>query len=129
MLDIDNFRKINEDLGLEAGNRILQELVDLIQKITSKHGIIAHYGGDEFSILLPETDLARAKIIAEQIRSDVEKYDFSKHLAGKIIPVTASIGISSFPDTAVDLETFKQKADEALYKAKELGRNRVEWID
>ncbi len=129
MLDIDNFSKINEVLGLEAGNRILQELVDLIQKITSKHGIIARYGGDEFSILLPEADLSRAKLIAEQIRSDVEKYDFSKHLAGKKIPVSMSIGISSFPDTADDLETFKKKADDALYKAKEHGRNRVEWID
>ncbi len=129
MLDIDNFRKINEVLGLETGNRILQELVDLIQKVTSKHGIIARYGGDEFSILLPEADLKRAKIMAEQIRSDVEKFDFSKYLAGKNIPVSLSIGISSFPDTADDLETFKKKADEALYKAKELGRNRVEWID
>ena len=90
---------------------------------------MARYGGDEFSILLPETDLNTAVEIAEQIRESVENFDFSKHLGGHDIAITTSIGVSSFPDTALDLASFKQKADESLYKAKESGRNVVRCVE
>jgi diguanylate cyclase (GGDEF)-like protein len=126
MIDIDNFRVINDTLGQEAGNIVLQETVNLIKETISKYGIIARYGGDEFSILLPETDLNKALEIAEQIRKAVEDYNYN---SGKSIPVAISIGISAFPDTALDIDTFKEKADAALYKAKESGRNRVAYIE
>ncbi|MCU0848969.1 MAG: GGDEF domain-containing protein [Spirochaetes bacterium] len=125
MIDLDDFREINEKWGLEAGNRILLELVGLIKNLISRHGIIARYGGDEFSILLPEADLKKSLEIAEQIRKNVEMLDFSGHTSGIKIRVTTSIGISSFPETATELESFKAGADESLYKAKEMGKNRV----
>jgi diguanylate cyclase (GGDEF)-like protein len=129
MLDLDNFRDINENFSHETGNNILIELVNLIKNIISRHGIIARYGGDEYSILLPETNLKNAMIIAEQIRADVEAHDFSKHLSGKNTTLTISIGISSFPDTATELSVFKEKADAALYQAKKSGRNKVAYVD
>jgi len=129
MLDTDNFRKINELIGHEGGNAVIIEFAGIIRRIISKHGIMARYGGDEFSILLPETDLNSAVEIAEQIRESVETFDFSKHLCGHDIPITTSIGVSSFPDTAMDLATFKQKADDSLYKAKESGKNRIRCIE
>jgi diguanylate cyclase (GGDEF)-like protein len=125
MLDLDNCRKINELLDLETGNRIICECAAIINRVVKKHGIAARYGGDEFSILLPETDLEKAAIIAEQIRHDVESFDFSKYLRGHAIPVTTSIGISSFPETSVEFAEFKTGADAALYRAKQEGRNRV----
>jgi diguanylate cyclase (GGDEF)-like protein len=129
MLDLDNFSKINEAYGVEAGNKILIDMVNLIKEKISKHGIIARYGGDEYSVLLPETDLAKAYIIAEHIRRNVEARDFSKHLSGKKVAATISIGISVFPDTATDIAAFREKADASLYKAKESGKNRVEYIE
>ncbi len=129
MLDLDNFRNINEKYGHETGNKILFEVVNLIKNIISRHGIIARYGGDEYSVLLPETDLKKALIIAEQMRSSVESHDFSKFLDGKNTGFTISIGISSFPDTATEFEAFKEKADASLYKAKKTGRNRVAYIE
>jgi len=128
MLDTDNFRKINELIGHDAGNNVIVEFAGIIKNIISKHGIMARYGGDEFSILLPETDLHSAVEIAEQIRENIETFDFSRHLGGHNLTITTSIGVSSFPETAVDLETFKRKADESLYKAKECGRNMVKCI-
>jgi len=129
MMDIDNFRDINEKYGNKTGDSLIKALVALIERNISKHGIIARYGGDEFSILLPEADLARAGSIAENIRSDVEKTDFSSFFGGEAITVTTSLGISSFPETARELAVFREKADASLYQAKKLGRNRVEHVD
>ena len=129
MLDLDNFRNINQDFSIETGNNILSELVNLIKNKISRQGIIARYGGDEYSVLLPETDLKSALKIAEDIRADIEKHDFSKHLEGRQKNLTISIGISSFPDTATELAEFKEKADASLYLAKKSGRNRVAHVD
>lgn len=128
MLDIDNFRLINDKYGQDKGNIILIEVVRIIKDMISKHGIIARYGGDEFSILLPETNLKKAKKIGEQLRKAVEEFDISKHLPNIKISLSISIGISSFPDTVTELENFKEKADLSLYKAKESGRNKVSCI-
>lgn len=125
MLDLDNCRKINETIGHDTGNIIINEFALIIKNAVSRHGIVARYGGDEFSVLLPETDLGKATAIAEEIRLTVESRDFSEILRGSGIRVTTSIGISSFPETADDLQSFKAKADASLYRAKELGRNRV----
>lgn len=129
MLDTDNFRKINELIGHEAGNGVIIEFAGIIKNVIIKQGIMARYGGDEFSILLPETDLKKAVEIAERIRKNIESFDFSKYLGGHDIKVTTSIGVSSFPETASDLAAFKHKADESLYKAKESGRNMVSYVE
>lgn len=126
MLDIDNCRKFNEEFGLETGNKIIVEIAGIIKNRISDYGIIARYGGDEFSILLPEADVAKATGIASSILQEIGGRDFSRHFHGQSIAITASIGISSFPETASDLAEFKKKADESLYLAKKSGRNRVE---
>jgi diguanylate cyclase (GGDEF)-like protein len=129
MLDVDNCRKVNELLGHETGNRIICEFASIIKSIISRHGIIARYGGDEFSILLPETNREQALAIAEEIRRTIDYYDFSPLLGGRDIKISTSIGISSFPDTATELESFRKKADESLYMAKEQGKNRVACVN
>ena len=126
MIDLDNFRTINETYGLETGNHILLVLVSVIKNLVSSHGIIARFGGDEFVVLLPEADLAKACDIAATIRAEVEAHDFSKYTGGTRVPVTTSIGVSSYPECCDDLVAFKEKADAALYRAKSAGRNRVE---
>jgi len=128
MLDLDNFSKINEKVGTGTGNTILCTVVDIIKESISRHGIIARYGGDEFSILLPETGLEKAIDIAEQIRGEVENRDFSDHALNEKFAVTISIGISAYPDTVSEIAAFKEKADASLYEAKRLGRNRVAYI-
>lgn len=125
MLDIDNFRTINDTLGIETGDKIISSAVDVIKKYISRYGIIARYGGDEFCILLPEADSVIAKEIAENIRFEVESRDYSDFIKDSSLCVTVSIGISSYPDTASDLTAFKEKADASLYRAKKEGRNRV----
>ncbi len=129
MVDIDNCRRINEGPGHDAGNLIIIEVAELMKKHVSQYGILARYGGDEFSILLPEAGLERARAIAEEIRSEVEAHDFSAHLRGHAIAVTTSIGVSCYPETATDLPSFREKADASLYRAKELGRNRVAAVE
>ncbi len=127
MMDVDNFRGINEAIGRERADAVIVRVVGIIRGIISSHGIIARYGGDEFSILLPEADLTKALAIAGEIRAGVLSADFSD-IAPALPPVTTSIGVSAFPDTAGDLAAFREKADASLYRAKELGRNRVEAV-
>ena len=128
MLDIDDCRKINDAFGLETGNRIIAEIAGIVKKCISEYGIIARYGGDEFSILLPEADVAKATGIAVRILHEIEGHDVSHHLQGQNVTITASIGISSFPETATNLAEFKKNADASLYHAKKSGRNRVECV-
>jgi len=129
MLDVDNCRRVNESISHEAGNRVISEFALIIKDIISRKGIIARYGGDEFSILLPETNREQAIDIAEIIRETIESHDFSKILGKTGIKITTSIGVSSFPETASELAHFKEKADASLYRAKESGKNRVACVD
>lgn len=129
MLDVDNCRVINETLDHDTGNKVICEFATIIKNIISRHGIIARYGGDEFSILLPETNREQAISIAEEIRRTVNDYDFSAFLKGNDIKITTSIGVSSFPETATELEIFRTKADDSLYRAKEQGKNSVACVD
>ncbi len=125
MLDIDDFRSINDTHGQDTGNRIIIEFSNIIKDIISKHGIIARYGGDEFAILLPEADLEKAGVIAEELRKRIESHDFSDPANNGKFTLTTSIGISCLPETATDINSFKEKADSSLYLAKEKGKNRV----
>jgi diguanylate cyclase (GGDEF)-like protein len=125
MIDVDNFRKANNKLGLDIGDSIIIEISTLMQHVIEKDGIIARYGGDEFSILLPEATLEKAVLIAESIRKNIEESTFSQELGAMGIPITISVGVSSYPQCGDKLESFKEMADKNLYKAKKDGRNRV----
>ncbi|MFC1477059.1 HDOD domain-containing protein [candidate division KSB1 bacterium] len=124
MLDIDYFKKINDTFGHQEGDKILQGVGKLL-KSTLRHGdYAARYGGEEFALLLPNTDMKESILAAERIRKLIEKTAFTKKIAkGK---VTISAGVSCLVDNNyANYNTLIEAADQALYKAKGSGRNRV----
>jgi diguanylate cyclase (GGDEF)-like protein len=125
MVDLDHFREINEQYGDEVGDRVLLSVVGVFNNNLRKQDIIARYGGDEFTILLPNTEVSTALSIAQNICNEVARLDLLKKLSGSIDMVTTSQGIASFPLHAESLNRLREMADEALYRAKNEGRNRV----
>lgn len=123
MLDIDLFKKINDTYGHHAGDFILINLVKEIEKMMRKSDVFARIGGEEFSVLLHNTSIEGATVIAEKIRATIEKKVFVYNSIS--ISLTISIGIAEFNKTNGTIETLYKQADEKLYFAKEHGRNRV----
>jgi diguanylate cyclase (GGDEF)-like protein len=125
LLDIDHFKKINDTYGHTVGDQILIGLVTLCQVNLREMDTLARLGGEEFVILLPETDLAEARHIAERLRRTLEHTPIQTDAGG--LHVTISIGALSHPTTDDDLPVHKlvQQADQAMYLAKRSGRNRV----
>ena len=107
------------------GDKVILGVVEVFKKNLRERDIIARYGGDEFSVILPDTDLEEAWEIAEGIRLEVSGLDVLKKAAGSITQVTTSQGVAAFPKNADSIETLREAADQALYTAKEEGRNRV----
>lgn len=121
MIDVDNFKKINDEYGHLAGDHILITLCQLLTQLNRNTDPIFRYGGEEFIIILSHTALSGAKLVAERLRQQVEYADFL--FQGYKIPVTISIGISPFQSEDFP-EKILQRADKALYEAKKSGRNR-----
>lgn len=126
MLDIDHFKKINDKFGHQAGDSVLKEFASIItSSIRRDIDIVARWGGEEFIILLPQTTIDGAKETALRLLSKIDSFRFSALPPTK--NVTTSIGVVSTLSEGVDsIEKLIKLADNALYKAKELGRNRVE---
>ncbi|WP_409292884.1 diguanylate cyclase [Peribacillus sp. SCS-37] len=120
LFDIDRFKLINDQLGHQVGDEVLIYLSELAKKETRESDLCFRIGGEEFLIVLPETDLAFAQTIAERIR---KKAEAKISPTGK--PITISMGIGNSPTTASDFSDLFKVTDQALYKAKEEGRNRV----
>ncbi len=116
MLDIDHFKKYNDQFGHTEGDRLLKKLARLILKEVRQIDLAVRYGGEEFLVLLPETDLIKACDVAERMRNAVEKHT----------KITISLGVSSHKKSMKTHEGFINKADKALYRAKKNGKNRVE---
>lgn len=125
-IDIDNFKEVNDRLGHLQGDLILTELGRLIKESLRNIDIPARYGGDEFALILPETDLEGSRDLAERLRETVENYPFK---GGKEpVGLTLSLGIfSTDKDKFLDHQLIMAKADHSLFQAKNYGRNRV-WI-
>ncbi|MBI9048735.1 MAG: diguanylate cyclase [Anaerolineaceae bacterium] len=123
MMDIDHYKSINDNFGHRAGDFVLSHLGILISKAIRKIDIACRYGGEEFVILLPETDLEQAKNVAERIRSSIMEKPVTYE--GNEIQVTASIGIVSRKKMNTTVEDLLGLADDAMYQAKEKGRNQV----
>lgn len=122
MLDIDHFKKINDTFGHNVGDAVLKEVSGILLKSIRDIDTAARYGGEEFMIILPNTDKVQARIVAERMRKTIEDYDFAE-VDRKI---SVSIGISGMPDAKVDNEEkLIRCADFAMYRAKQLGRNRT----
>jgi len=123
MIDIDNFKQINDTHGHLVGDRVLKQLAGLLKREQRSVDIVARYGGEEFVVLLPETTNAESRNFAERILRRVSTHDFGE--PGVPVRVTISIGIASYPDERVtDGESLLRLADTHLYRAKSDGRNR-----
>lgn len=125
MVDLDFFREVNEQYNHEIGDEYIVEVSKVFKKHFRSSDIVSRYGGDEFTVILPNTGLKEAYEVAEKIRKYVEKIDFLKKHKGPHIKLSTSQGIAAFPENAVNLQSLKELADKALYRAKETGRNRV----
>jgi diguanylate cyclase (GGDEF)-like protein/PAS domain S-box-containing protein len=123
MLDIDHFKRVNDIHGHQAGDAILKDLSDLLVKRARSVDYVCRYGGEEFTIILPETDATHAMRIAERLRTDVECKP-SEIGGGRTIGITVSIGVATYPQQVNSLETLVKASDDALYAAKRGGRNR-----
>ena len=124
MIDIDHFKRINDLFGHLIGDEVLEDVADVIRSAVRKTDVIARFGGEEFSIILPETTVGHATLLAERIRKKIEEHDYSHLIARESL--TVSIGISNYhtPGQKSDL-TLIHSADQALYAAKKEGRNKV----
>ena len=124
MIDVDYFKKVNDTYGHQVGDYVLIQLSQEIKNMLRDSDMFARIGGEEFALLLHNTSLAGAKIIAEKIRSAIEKLEFDDNYIA--VDITVSIGCSSLDNKLSSLEELYQEADKKLYIAKELGRNRVQ---
>ncbi len=125
MIDIDHFKKFNDDYGHKAGDAVLTLVASVVKEAVRDTDVVFRYGGEEFVVLLNKVDFENAKRVAEKVRVEIETH----HLTNKkqVLKVTASLGLSCFKDGDTE-ETVFERADKALYKGKENGRNRVEYL-
>ena len=125
MIDLDHFKLINDTHGHLTGDAVLIEVAALLQRVVRAVDIVARYGGEEFVVVLPETGAPGAEAFAERLRELIESQFFVAS-RGNPIRLTTSIGVSCFPGFAVEsVEDLLTNADQALYRAKSEGRNRV----
>lgn len=125
MFDVDHFKQVNDTYGHATGDKVLEEIATRCSKqLRNSVDIIGRYGGEEFAVLLPETTIASARIIAERLRHAItDEPVTTEHGA---LSVTISLGVAPFEHNSMtDLEALLKHADQALYQAKESGRNRV----
>jgi diguanylate cyclase (GGDEF)-like protein len=126
MVDVDFFKNYNDVLGHPAGDALLRELASLMRSQLRALDVVARYGGEEFGIIMPSTSAAQAAVTLERIRGLVAAHLFAHREVQPEGALTISAGYASSPGDALDLEDLVRRADEALYRAKRLGRNRVE---
>jgi diguanylate cyclase (GGDEF)-like protein len=124
MLDIDHFKMVNDHYGHLTGDEVLEEIAVLIRRNIRETDIVGRYGGEEFIIILPKTNLSSAWVVAERLRSIIEKAEM-KDSAGNVFAITVSQGLVAW-ERDEDAASLISRSDEALYKAKEKGRNRVQ---
>jgi two-component system, cell cycle response regulator len=123
MLDIDFFKRVNDEHGHPAGDAVLFHVGQLIRSRVRDHDTAARIGGEELAILMPETDLAGARTLAEQLRKAIE--ELVVEYAEQQLRVTVSIGCAQFEPSDADPAAFVKRCDDQLYAAKSGGRNRV----
>ncbi|MGQ8975369.1 diguanylate cyclase [Acinetobacter schindleri] len=125
MFDVDHFKQINDSYGHDVGDRVLQLIADTARKEMRHSDVLARFGGEEFIILLSDTQLQDALVIAERIRNSIQQqYLYAR--PELVLKFTVSIGIAELESHTQDLDDLIKKADVALYAAKKSGRNRIE---
>ncbi len=125
MIDIDNFKKFNDEYGHKVGDAVLKIVSKTIQQSLREGDTVARYGGEEFIAVLPYSDTDTAYEVAERVRGAVERIEWNEHQLPNIYPVTISVGISAYPIHGYSHYHLTNVADKALYRAKREGRNKV----
>ena len=119
IIDIDNFKSINDTYGHDVGDEILKELAEILTKLSRNSDVVSRWGGEEFALNLTHTAIEDALFVAEKLRATIERHTFSNNLK-----ITCSFGVSQFRTTDKANDLFK-RADKALYEAKNTGKNKV----
>lgn len=123
MVDIDHFKLLNDNYGHQTGDEVLRHVAAILRRAVRTHDLPVRYGGEEFALVLPETEFGGAVAVAERIRKSIEN-DYLE-VSGVVLKITASFGVAIFPDCADDMESLIKAADVAMYWSKEHGRNQV----
>jgi two-component system cell cycle response regulator len=125
VLDIDHFKSVNDTHGHDAGDDVLREFATRVRKSIRGIDLACRLGGEEFVIIMPETDMGVATIVAERLRRRIASEAFPIHQGAKALEVTISIGIAALDAADDNAASILKRADQALYRAKRDGRNRV----
>jgi len=126
LLDVDHFKSINDTYGHKAGDEVLKNLSSLIASMVRDSDVVARYGGEEIAIIAPSTPKNEAELLAERLRSAVEKTTIAViDATQEVIQVTLSAGVSTLGHVVTDRDALIEEADHALYEAKNQGRNKV----
>ena len=123
MIDVDNFKRVNDSFGHIIGDEVLKFIAFKILASVRENDLASRYGGEEFAVLLPETDLMGAMAVAERIRKHVESEILE--IRENKIGATISLGLAVYPQDGEEWEEVLKKADERLYIAKQSGKNRL----
>lgn len=123
MIDVDHFKNINDVYGHQLGDVVLAGIARVIVVNTRELDTVSRYGGEEFAVILPQTDIEKAKIVAEKLRQKIEEKRFHEQLKPK--EVTISVGVATASSEMKTMKDFITASDSALYMAKEQGRNKV----
>lgn len=123
VLDVDHFKQVNDRFGHLAGDKVLKLIAEIVRRRLPEGGFLARYGGEEFVLLLPGYELAEARLLVLDLLSSVQSCPF--HFKGERLPVTLSAGLAGFGAEEEDADEVFQRADQALYRAKQQGRNRL----
>lgn len=128
LFDLDHFKKVNDTYGHDTGDHVLKSVADASMEVKRITDVAARIGGEEFALLLPETDQEGAMKMAHRLRAGIEAVSTPRANQSSV-DVTASVGVATVSQTSKDVENILRNADEALYKAKHLGRNKVCYAD
>ena len=123
MLDLDDLKPVNDTFGHQWGDRLLKAIADAIRHTIRFTDAAARYGGDEFVVLLPETDVAGGYVVGEKLRRDIAA--MTLHAADRNVRSSVSVGLVSYPDDGTTIEQLVAAADVAMYESKRRGKNRI----
>ena len=119
-IDVDNFKTLNDSLGHSEGDKHLKTLAEAVSGLVRKVDVFARIGGDEFALLLPNTDLGGALAVVHKMEQGI-----ARGMRGALLPVTVSMGVAAFQSPPPSVDAMLQKADQLMYESKRLGKNRV----
>ncbi len=125
LIDIDDFKSINDTYGHLTGDVVLKEIAELLDNTVRSSDLLARYGGEEFAVILPETSEKEALMLGKRIVSVIENHKFKSVADEPIIKISVTVGLTSFPKNASNLIQLIENADQALYEGKRLGKNRI----